>query len=419
MAAPAFFPATWSKERRLVGEILAADWSVGAKRVWDKALFRDIDWSKIPKLAWQYKIRPMTAAALREAGWPGVPAEIRAALEAAEKRCCEKTMWQLKLLAALAAEAERRGIRLIVMKGVALSIRLYGNPFIREAFDLDLLIDPGEETRFHEILRAQGCRVTASRPRLTPRQTAILRRYHHDRGFLHLPSGMKIESHHKLSSNRHLIGTDFEALWSARETVPLTGSSVTVMGEEDLVHYLIVHAARHGWERWKWVADLIVLGRKADAARLSLWRQRAVREGNADIFDSWLLLSAAVASCPLPRQAFEAAARNRRACALAKRALDMSGGDRSLAEISSLAYMLKMRIYRLRLKRTIRYLVTELAALMHRDQDWYTLRLPDRFIWLYYVLRPLLLVWRRGCVPLAAILGKSAAKPRASGADEA
>jgi hypothetical protein len=414
MNAANIFPAVSLKERRLLGAILAADWSSGTKRVWDPALFYGIDWTKIPDLSWQYKIRPMMAAALREAGWPGVPAEIRAAVETAERKCAAKTMWQLTLLAAIAAEAARQNLRFIALKGVALSLRLYGDPFRREAFDLDFLPSPGDRARFHDIIRNHGCCALTSGAPLTPQQTAILRRYRHEDKFIHLPSGEIVESHNSLHHNQHLIKTDFEALWSARETVSLAGTCVAVMGEEDLVHNHIVHAARHCWERWKWLADLIALSRKADAARLSLWRQRAVRDGNADIFDSWLLLSAAVASYSLPQQALETAARNRRARALAKRALRLSARDRAPGMGESFGDTLAIHAYRLHLKPTARYLVVELAAALHRDRDWYAMRLPDRFIWMYYVLRPLLFVWRRCCAPLAAIVFRKTKGERSS-----
>jgi hypothetical protein len=46
------------------------------------------------------------------------------------------------------------------------------------------------------------------------------------------------------------------------------------------------------------------------------------------------------------------------------------------------------------LRREPRHVAHELAAMMHRANDWYELRLPDALIPVYYVLRPLLLVGR-------------------------
>jgi hypothetical protein len=407
--------AVFTKERQLTGAILAAAWQADSVRAWDPALFCNIDWPKLQNLAWQYKIRPMAAAALREAGWPGVPPQLRAAVEEAERKCALKTMWQMSLLAEIARTAA--GLRFIALKGFTLSLRLYGNPFIREAFDLDILVPPQDVRRFQEIVLALQCREKHRRPMPSPRQQAILDRYHHDLGFIHGPSGTVLEIHRSQYFNRFMIGTDFEALWSARETVSWGGTAVAVLGEEDLVHSLVMHAARHGWERWKWLADLAALAGRADADRLARWRQRAAREGNADIFDSWLLLSRTILATPLPQQALEAAQHNRRAAALAARALRLSGRDYETSGLSALSYMFSLILHRALLKRSLCAIAVEIGSAIHNERDVCTLRLPDCLFWLYYVLRPFLFLWRRGCVPLAGLLCKRGEDARTSGAE--
>jgi hypothetical protein len=409
--------AVFTKERQLTGAILAADWQAASVRAWDPALFCNIDWPKLQQLSWQYKIRPMTAAALREACWPGVPPQFRAAMEAAERRCAVKTMWQMSLLAEIARAAAERQLRFIALKGFTLSLRLYGTPFIREAFDLDLLVHPDDVRRFQEAILALHYSELQPVPHLSRRQRAILERYHHDRKFLHGPSHTILELHHRLDLNRFMIGTDFEALWSARETVSWGGTAVAVLGEEDLVHSLVMHAARHGWERWKWLADLAALAGRADADRLARWRQCAAREGNADIFDSWLLLSRAILATPLPRQTLDAAQHNRRAAALAARALRLSGRDYEASGLFALGYKFSLMLHRALLKCSLRAIAVEIGSAIHNERDTYTLRLPDCLFWLYYVLRPFLFLWRRGCVPLAGLLCKRGKDARTSGAE--
>ena len=387
-------PVTWTKERQLIGAILAADWSATAKRSWDRTLFLGIDWTKIPNLAWQYKIRPMMAAALREAGWVDVPPVIRAEVESAERQCARKAIWQLKLLAAITTAAERRTIRVIALKGVTLSLHLYGDPFIREAFDLDLLVHPDDSARFEEVLQAQGCAPLSQGAPLTPRQMAILRRFHHDKRFRHAESGVMVESHNMLDHNPHLISTDFDALWQARGQVPLVSGSVAILGAEDLLHSFGIHASRHGWERWKWIADLAALYRRTNAADLSRQREKAAREGNQNLFDSWLLLTSAVTGMALPQMALDRAARNKQARVLAEGALRISSGEHTPGTITGRRNLLRQAAYRFGLKRSPRYVAFELADLFHRDGDWYALRLSDRLIWVYYLVRPISIVWR-------------------------
>jgi hypothetical protein len=406
-------PFGLDKEWRLIGALLIADWSAAVTRTWDPDLFTDVDWPRVAQLGWQYKVRPMMAAALREAGWPGVPSDVRAMIAQAERQCCLRAVSQMQLLIRLIAAADSFKIRVLALKGVALSLRLYGDPFIREAMDLDILVHPDDSPRLQDIARALDCRPFEIGPRLTPRQSAVLERHHHDRKFIHNASGTSIEIHHRLDDNQHRLPTDFEALWAARDMVPLPGAgAVAVMGEADLVHYLIVHAARHGWTRWKWLADLAALGRGADMARVCGWRQRAALDGNEDIFDSWLLLCKVVTDSRLP--GFEAAQGNRRARALAARALRCSVRERNILDSGSVRFTLSLLSHNLRLKPKAWLLGGDCECLFIHEEDWYTLRLPDKFLWLHYVLRPFLLLWRRLGVPMAASIFKRVANARAS-----
>jgi hypothetical protein len=380
-------------EQRLIGAILAADWRSTGKRAWPDALFVGIDWTKLAGLAWQHKIRPMAAAALREAGWPGVPAAVRAELEAWERDAVAQGIRQVALLRTIVAMAEAADLRMIVLKGVALSSHLYADPFIREAYDLDLLVHPQEVDRLDAILVALGC-ASETPPMLGPRQTAALRRFHHDRKFVHAASGTIIELHDALDRNPHLIETDFDRLWAARQEVAVADYTVAMLGPVDLPHYLGTHAARHAWERWKWIADLAVLYTRGTRAQWDVLRAEAARRGIVALFDSWVLIVAATTDSPLPDTIVSVAGENPRAGALARGALRFSAAPRPPGALSQSAHLRSSR-YRLGLRREPAYWRFELAGLFHRDADWYRLPLPDRLIALRYLISPILYLGRR------------------------
>jgi len=381
-------------EQRLIGKVLSADWTAGSKRLWEDALFLDIDWSRLFNLSGQYKIRPMMTAALREAKWPGVPPDIRTAILFAERKCSQKALLQLSLLAKIISAAEDRKVRVITLKGVALSLRLYGDPFIRESFDLDFLVSPEDEQNFEELLVEQGCAEVLRDPPLTPRQTAFLQRFHHDKKFRHGESSLVVESHFLLSANRYLLGTDFDALWDARATVSLGNVKVAIPGDDDLINYLGIHAARHDWDRWKWIADLVALYRKTSLEELSRHRERAARVGNQDLFDSWILIVSAIAGASLPLPSVNMASLNKRAVAIMKSAILFSSREVTSANLSDSSSSFGRSVRRLKMKRSVRYLAVELLALFHRDDDWYALNLPDQMMWAYYFFRPISIVQR-------------------------
>lgn len=387
--------ADLNAEQKLVGRILGADWSAGATRIWPVEWLQSIRWTTVPQLAWQYKIRPMVAAALREAGWPGVPAPVRALLEAAERDCVLKGMRQVSLLRDIAVAASARDLRFMVMKGVALSAHLYGDPLIREAFDLDLLVHPDDRDQLDDILTGLGFRPALDRAPLTARQEAILARFHHDLKFFHPASGVVVERHHALSSNVHLIASDFDGLWARRDNARVADFTTPILGEADLAHYLAVHAARHVWERWKWIADLAALYSRAGDAGLRRLRNDIGWAGLPSVFHSSLLLVTVVTGLDLPTPLVRDALRDRKARQLAGLAMRMTSTPHTLASITSFGAMFVSIKYKLRLKSHPAYWAFELAALFHHEEDWYRLRLPDRLIPLYYLAWPFLFVERR------------------------
>jgi hypothetical protein len=384
-----------SREWRLVGAILGADWSATTSHRWDHDLFSGIDWTIIPNLAWQHKIRPMMAATLREAGWPQPASAVRASIEAAERRCAGKAVCQLDLLEKLTKAAAQEGLHVIALKGVALSLYLYGDPFIREAFDLDFLVPPADFARFRDILLAHECHAATAKRPLSPRQTAILNGFGHDEHFTHAPSGTVIECHYRLETNPFLLHTDHDALWQRRALVPLAGSNIAVLGRDDLVHYLITHASRHGWERLKWMADLIAIHRTVGEAELLCRRDRARDEDYLMLFDVWLMLARSIAGTDLSPEMQERLSHNRHARDLAHRALRLTTRNLSADNTRGLGMKVRRVAFRLSLKRSLRYMAFELALLWHHKQDWHALRLPDRFIWLYYIYCPFGHMWRR------------------------
>lgn len=385
----------FSKEHQLFGAVLAADWAAGATRTWDPALFRGIDWSRVPNLAWQHKMRPLMAAALREAGWPAGSIGIKLPIEAAERECSLKTMAQLTLLSGIAAAARAQHIRALALKGVTLSLRLYGNPFVREAFDLDLCVHPDDTARFQAILEATGCVPATEEPPLTPRQAGILARFRHHRTFRHPGSGTIVESHYALDRNPHLLATDFDTLWRNCAEVPLGQTTMPTLGDEDLVYYVGIHAARHCWERWKWIGDLAALYRKLDDAQLQRVRDRARREGNEHLFDASVLLTAAITGLTMPGDLAGRAAENRRARAQADRAIRYSTRHVTPESVAGHHYVASHLVHDVRLKPSPRYLAYEFLSMLHHEGDWHRLRLPDRLIWLYYLLRPMTYFQRR------------------------
>jgi hypothetical protein len=83
-----------------------------------------------------------------------------------------------------------------------------------------------------------------------------------------------VDVHHALDGNPWRMATCFEDLWRNRQNVRVGRGELAIPGNSDLIQYLGAHAATHGWERWKWIGDLLVLYRQSGNAGLLAQRAR-------------------------------------------------------------------------------------------------------------------------------------------------
>ncbi len=162
----------------------------------------------------------MMLAALQEAGWPGVPGDVRERIEQDARRAPSNRSISLSCSALLHAAAKLGRNPIIALKGLPLSLHLYGDPFIREAYDLDLMTAPTDHARMKRILQECGCRPIQPEDWLTPRQNAILARFQHEDAFVH-DNGTMVELHRAVDPNPWRLSIDFEDIWRQRQFVQI------------------------------------------------------------------------------------------------------------------------------------------------------------------------------------------------------
>ncbi len=376
-----------SAEQTLIGSMLAADWSAQSLRIWDISTVRNIEWQALPLLAARHKVRPMLAAALREAGWPGPAKSIREQVLAAESTCTRNTIAQLSLLTSIVEHARARGIRVLTLKGPVLAQYLFANPFIRESFDLDVLVHPDDLNGMAEIFtNARVLPILSGQP-LSPLQEVRLQRFNKHKRFQHADSGIVVECHYSLDHNSRRLNTDFEELWEHRTSVVIAGQIMAMPGTRDLTQYLCAHAARHLWDRWKWIADFAALVRMTSEEDLGECREWTRASNNCVLFDASLLLTTAITGAPLPDALNLKAVRNKQAVTVAGRAFRLALVRPHGNQPPSRLYQLRQLFERLRLEPSWRHILSEMAVLAHREEDWRAYRLPDRLIWAYFPLR--------------------------------
>ncbi|MGE5477527.1 MAG: nucleotidyltransferase family protein [Bacteroidales bacterium] len=213
------------------------------------------DWPSFFALARRHRVFSLVAERLRAVR--AVPAAIEEQLRGACRRHAVRNLQLASEARRLTAALEAEGIACAVLKGGALSMRAYGQPLLRDARDVDLLVAPHALSRAGAVLAAAGLRLEKPAAQWRAVQ-ALFRRYSHEY-MLSAPSGVVVELKTRLHPTGGLMPVSVSALLERRVRVSVAGLDLPGLADEDLLPYLCGHGARHCWFRLKWLADIAAL----------------------------------------------------------------------------------------------------------------------------------------------------------------
>lgn len=148
-------------------------------------------------------------------------------------------------------------IRVLMLKGPALSYELYGDLCSRTSKDLDILISFNDLRKTLEILYLLGYENGYEPPRK-------IKNWHkkvHHLELMNKETNCKVEIHWALHPGPSLE-PDFNTLWKRRKTIHITETPIFSLENEILFYYLITHGARHGWFRIRWLMDIVQILKK-------------------------------------------------------------------------------------------------------------------------------------------------------------
>jgi hypothetical protein len=360
------------------------------------------EWRRILEAARRHRVAPLLLAGLQACRSPELPPAVVAELRAQASVAAMSSLNQIREVVRLSRIFAHADLRMLALKGVVLSLQLYGDPALRYPRDIDLLVAPDEFAAAEALLIEAGYRRAG--PTLSTRQTTLYRRWVKDAGFIHASSGIQVELHHRLSDNPALIPCNFAELWRQREDIEIASTPVATLPRRELGLYLCMHGAGHCWEELQWLVDFAAALRDrggpnraiaaAERSQLEVPMLHALM-----LAHDWLAL--AVDDRLLARaRADPAVARLNRILAhfYCPSTWYRTPQHRSLAGFQR--YSVWLRLYTYLLKADWRYWRNQATREFITPADWSALRLPDWLIWLFPVVRPfgwLVRRWMRRC----------------------
>lgn len=247
-----------------------------------------VDWDRFLQQAAFHRIEGLAHLALRDES--AVPKSIADQLAAAARSIAAHNLRAAAECRSLLDAFEASGVPLLFVKGLTLGALAYGNPALKSAIDIDLLVDPADLDRAAICLRPTGFQL------LAPRHS--LHRWHRSWKESVWTKGraVQLDLHTRLADNPRLIPSI--GVHAPRQSVGVgAGISLPTLAEDELLAYLAVHGAASGWFRLKWIADFAALLSGRSPMDIDRFYQRSQALGSGRAAGQALLVADALFGC--------------------------------------------------------------------------------------------------------------------------
>lgn len=249
---------SWSKEDKLILSILNLK-GVASEDLSPINTFEDregIDFDRFLDLAREEGLSALLFKILKENGLiQRFPAIIQKSLRDSYLLSLTNNIVLMNDLSRVILSFEEKGIKTIVLKGMALLERVYQDIGVRPVMDIDLLICDGDQYvgptlcscphKVREILEGLGYRLTSTCPMI------------YDNGRTIIDIHTDIDSFTRLGSIPYTPKLNTTTLWERGYPYGVSFNSVRILSPEDTVLTLSIHLVKHSFLRLLWLIDII------------------------------------------------------------------------------------------------------------------------------------------------------------------
>ncbi|HEY4423008.1 MAG TPA: nucleotidyltransferase family protein [Pyrinomonadaceae bacterium] len=366
---------------------------------------QEINWDYVIAIAYAHGLLPLLHKHVASAAADLVPPQILSRLKresvANSQNVLHLTGKQLRVYKLF----KENSVPVALFKGSLLSQMAYGEMSLRQAGDIDVLINRRDFTQARLLLESLGYEMT---PRLTPAQLSSHLSNNCEIQFMRDEWLTVVDLHWDLAPRSFVFGVKPEDVMSRLQSVSLAGNTVETFGAEDLLLYQAMHGAKHLWRRLEWISCLAESLRATTTIDWDTLVDRAAKAHATRILALGLRLVEEFSDAPVPSEVFASVDPDKTMQRMAKQIRAQLFTTFGPAEST------ETNLYNLRImdrKRDV--LVSALRSIFVPTlPDWQSLALPASLHPLYYAYRPL----RLSKVYSASLWGKliQASGPRNS-----
>jgi hypothetical protein len=343
------------------------------------------DWAMVLEAAASQGVAPLLAREALQAAGGALAADARALLTSASRRATVAALDASRELAAVVGVLESAGVAALPYKGPALALDAYGDVAAREVADLDFVVAPDDADAAAAALSHAGYAPAGGVPWAAARYANA---WQAQVRFVGAGSRLPVELHWRFCDRKLPWNPDVRAVLARAATRVVAGARVAIPAAEDQLILVLLHAARHGWDRLDAFACAgAILDRGVDGAEV-LARAGAVGGRRAVLVG--LDVTSRLLAIALPASLAEACGADANVARLSARALARVRRGSGDARRDARLHLALLDTTWAR----VRY--AALAALLPTDADVASVELPAGLRFLYPLVRLARLAARRG-----------------------
>jgi Uncharacterised nucleotidyltransferase/Transglutaminase-like superfamily len=345
----------------------------------------DLRWLYLLQIANYHKVSPLVFRNLETFAGSCVPSETMAILAAQYEHnvaMSERAAHHLRLVS---GRLQDQGIGVRVFKGIPLAVAAFQDFRLRDAGDIDLLVEEKDLFPAERSLEELGYVRLEPQARLTPRRLRSYLAHQKDFAYEHSREDLALDLHWRLFRNPFLpSNAGLTELGEAQ--IMLGGEAIATLPAPRLLLYLCVHGALDGWLRLKWLADVSALLRNMTPADLREGVRLAREQRALPYFSAACILSHDLLGNEVPAGCLDRSDRQvARIVRFSMRAMSSNDYRPAREEIPSQAWFLN----EFQLFDSFRYRMNLVARSLFRPRLWRTFDLPELLFPLYALLSPI------------------------------
>ncbi len=323
----------------------------------------------------------------------GISDELKTALKYIVHQNQYKALAAKQMIVRLQKKFVELDVNALFLKGVPVAELYYGDVGLRDTMDIDVWVEPSGFIKVCEYLQSVGYRSNLDLSKLNRKQVEYKYKTDHHLLFRNDdPSYPElIELHWKIRGRLGIFTFDPNSQYHEVEYYNDLGTPIPILSDIDNLLFLCTHGCDHAWYRLKWLFDVPQLLEKVNFNWREVLKRAELLNCVEQVKLTFLLLNK-LFQHPIPPEFNQPSVKYNLRWSLNYIEHSISYNrnfcDTDKEKLHNLFYtLLQNKKGILNTTIILRHLTSE--------NDWKLLPLPEHLFFLYFPLRPFLMLWRR------------------------